>query len=116
MVGAYKAHMSEMAIFSAIELDNYLLGGEQRGESKRVGEFATALRDYDSRYDLSLWKAMGSPDITLEEIALQIKLLENELSDVENLSKDRMEGLRDFCTSASRQFLSDTTARTKLFS
>ena len=112
MVGAYKTHMAEMTAFSAVELDNYLRN--TNGSLRNVGDFAKALRDYDSKYDLSLWMAMGSPNIKLEEIAVQIDLLKMELSDVENLPRDRVENLRDFCVIASRQFLSDVPTRTRL--
>ena len=105
MIRAYKAYMAEVTAYSAVELDNHLRG--KNGILSRVEELARNLRDYNPRYDLALWMAMDSPDTTLEEIALQISLLRRELLDVENLPKERIETIRDFCVRASRQFSSE---------
>lgn len=105
MIRAYKAYMAEVTAYSAVELDNRLRG--KNGSLRRVEELARTLRDYDPRYDLALWMAMDSPDTTLEEIALQISLLKMELLDVENLPRERIEALRDFCVRASKQFSSE---------
>ncbi len=105
MIGAYKSYMGAITAYSALELDNHLRGKNRN--LRNVDELARALGEYDPKYDLALWMAMGSPNTTLEEVALQINLLKRELLDVENLPKERIETIRDFCVRASRHFLSE---------
>jgi len=113
-------NLAELSNHAAIEIDNYLK--KKKTGLSSVKEFTKIIQDNlisdsdtfltmpDFPY-LALAKAMrkdSNKEIRyVSELALEMRLFYSELSDLEGLSKDRLENLRNFCVEASKSFLAE---------
>lgn len=112
--------LASMACNAAIDIDNYIRGSETdfsgvREFTEIIGE--NLIRDSDSDKItggfpyLALAEAMrknSDKEIKyVSELALEMRFFYSELSDLENLSEERLKSLRSFCVKTSDEILTE---------
>ena len=111
-------YLSNLAVHSALEVDNFLLRGKKDfGHTNELREILSKyqLSDTDKNltrfpYD-SLWKAIiknSDKEIRkIPELALEMRLLRYELSDIPNLPEERLKNLIYLLCDLSKEFSSE---------
>ncbi|MFQ5532034.1 MAG: hypothetical protein ACE5ES_05455 [Candidatus Nanoarchaeia archaeon] len=92
----------------AIDLENYLQRRGIPANGENIKEVATTIKSLakEIRFQppMSLFRAIGLPHLKyMGEMALQLHLASRELEHYQDLSKERLENLRDFCMRLSRE-------------
>ena len=102
-------YLAELTCNASIEIDNHTLG--INNDFTSTMEFSEYLRENNYIINqIPLFRSLvsNSEKITKKyhtsQFALDLRLLSLELSDVENLSKNRLESLMRFLLDASKEF------------